>query len=169
MRSTYLFFVGLLVATVYVNAAELKPGRATGTFRHAGTTVAIEHAATFVDHDDKREAVVLILSNSPIDTGGWKTGLDFMRYRMKNPFLGVAFWLDEERKVVRAAYFDKDGMPLGDAKLFEVSIEPAGSGFKGSARTTDAATTTKDPVMLDVTFHAPGPGGTVTSSTSPGR
>lgn len=152
MKFTALLFVGLAAVA---QAADLKPGRASGTYTYDGRTVAIEHATTFIDQADEPHALVLILSNEAVATEGWKDGSDFMKYRMRRPFLGVAFWLDADRKVLRAAFFDADGLPQGeDNGLFELKLQDGQKSLAGIAVSTEKASKLKKPVVLDVEFNA---------------
>lgn len=152
MRLASILLVGFVAAA---QAAELKPGRASGTYTYDGRTVAIEHAATYVDHADDRTSLVLILSNKEISTDGWGDGADFLKYRMRNPFLGVAFWLDADRTVLRTAFFDADGLPYGeDEGLFEVKLQKDKAALKGIAVSTDKAAKLGKPVVLDAEFNA---------------
>ncbi len=153
MRLTSILLLGLVTAIAH--AADLKPGRASGTYTYDGRTVAIEFASTYVDHADDRTTLVLILSNKGISTDGWSDGADFMKYRMRNPFLGVAFWLDADRNIVRTAHFDAEGLPYGEeTDLFEVKLQDDKAFLKGIAVSTDKAGKLGKPVVLDAEFSA---------------
>ena len=142
-----MLLIGMVAAA---QAAEIKPGRASGTYTYDGRTVAIEYAATYGDHEN----IVLILSNKGISTDGWSDGTDFMKYRMRNPFLGVAFWLDANRNIVRTAHFDAEGLPYGEeAGLFELKLQDDKTSLKGIAVSTDKAAKLAKPVVLDVEFN----------------
>jgi len=152
MRLASILFIGLVAST---HAAEPKPGRASGTYTYDGRTVAIEYAATYVDQAEDRTSLVLILSNREISTDGWGDGADFLKYRMRNPFLGVAFWLDADRRVIRTAHFDAEGLPYGEENgLFELTLKDEKSFLQGIAVSTDKAAKLDRPVTLDVEFKA---------------
>lgn len=152
MRLASILFIGLVAST---HAAEPKPGRASGTYTFDGRTVAIEYAVTYVEHGGDYEALVLILSNREIATDGWNDGADFLKYRMRNPFLGVALWLDADRKILRTAHFDAEGLPYGEVDgLFELKLKDEKSFLKGIALSTDKAAKLDKPVVLDAEFNA---------------
>ena len=151
MRLTSIILLGLATATA--QAIDLKPGRASGTYTYDGRTVAIEFASTYVEQSEERTALVLILSNKEISTDGWSDGADFMKYRMRNPFLGVAFWLDADRNIVRTAHFDAKGLPYGEeAGLFQLKLKDDKASLQGIAVSTDKAAKLGKPVVLDAEF-----------------
>jgi hypothetical protein len=155
MRASMIVFASVSLFAAAATAAELKPGQASGTYVCNGVEVQVNFASTYMDKTGDAERMVLILSNQKVVTTGWDSGSDFMNYRLKNPILGVAFWFDADRRLVRAAYFDEQSMPLGGLQHFDVALDPnTPTALSGSAHSTEAAGKLKDPISLNVTFHA---------------
>jgi len=131
-------------------AADLPAGTAKGTFTPEGkkTGVTLTNSAAFVDAKDDRSPVILILSDKKLPTEKWTSEFDMMREHVK--FSGVAFWIDKEGSVFRAATYD-NGREASVSGYFELKLEGAfGKNLAGAVVTSDPA---GNGPKADATFH----------------
>ena len=155
MRTSIVLLCGLVVViSGAARAGELKSGQAAGTFTSGGKTVQITHAAVFVDRSDERKPTILILSDTELPASGWKSESDYVAYRTKHKFLGIAFWLDANREDFRTEYYDASSFPTSASGMFELTLDAsAPNTLSGSAKSTGGAAKLKEPVKLETTFN----------------
>jgi hypothetical protein len=139
-------------------ALALASGQASGTFSVRGQVYKIANAATFVDEKDAKKPVVLLLTDGPVpaDVLSGATAISASQHMVKKSFTGLVFWLDKDRAIVRAEYYEKDDpAPTATSGLFALTFDsPAGKPLGGSAKSTGADAKMSHPVQLDVKFNA---------------
>lgn len=138
-----------LASPVVSVAADLARGRAKGSLTFEGATVALTHAAAFVDQKDDRKPIILLLSDKKLPVEKWKSEFDMIFDKSK--FNGIVFFLDNEGQLFRADVHMKDKQ-TGASGTFELKLDnPTSKKLTGSA-TASAIEGRSD--KLDVAFHA---------------
>jgi hypothetical protein len=147
-----------LAQTAPAKAPALQSGQAAGTFSVRGQVYNLAYAAAFVDGKDATKPVVLLLTDAavPADVLSGATTIAASQHAVKKSFSGVVLWIDKDRAIVRAEYYEKDdAFPTSTSGLFAVTFDgPAGKALIGSARSTGADAKMSHPVKLDVKFNA---------------
>lgn len=149
--STLLALLSLcaVASPALLAASDLPSGSAKGSLTFDGATVALTHAAAFIDQKDERKPVILLLSDKKLPAEKWKSEFDMMFDRSK--FGGIVFFLDQEGKVFRTDVHMKDKQ-TGASGIFDLKLDhPASKELTGSATAT--ATDGRSD-KLEVTFHA---------------
>ena len=108
-----------------------------------------------MDQADKAKRVVLVLSEQPVPSAGWKSHSDLMtHHRNTAPIVGLVFRLDAQREVDTAEYF-VEASPTSTSGVFVLRFDGAsGKTFAGTAKSSAAAAKMLQPVNLDATFNA---------------
>lgn len=141
--------LGAFAGSTVFGGSDLPSGSAKGSLTFDGATVALTHAAAFVDQKDERKPVILLLSDKKLPVEKWKSEFDMMFDKSK--FNGIVFFLDREGKVFRTDVHMKDKQ-TGVSGIFGLKLEnPASKELTGSATAT---TTDGRSDKLEVTFHA---------------
>jgi hypothetical protein len=162
VRRSILLGVAISSLVVTAGLAQKPPalasGQASGTFSVRGQVYKIANAATFVDEKDAKKPVVLLLTDGPVpaDVLSGATTISASQHMVKKSFTGLVFWLDKDRAIVRAEYYEKDDpAPTATSGLFALTFDsPAGKPLGGSAKSTGADAKMSHPVQLDVKFNA---------------
>lgn len=151
-------FLSILIATLSLSAlvnsaasgaSDLPSGSAKGSLTFDGATVALAHAAAFVDEKDERKPVIVLLSDKKLPVEKWKSEFDMMFDRSN--FNGIVFFLNQEGKVFRIDVHMKDKQ-TGVGGIFDLKLDnPASKELTGSA---SATATEGRSDKLEVTFHA---------------
>lgn len=156
MKSRPLRFFALAVALVlcalaspaFSAASDLPSGTAKGSLTFGGSTVAINHAAAFVDQKDERKPVVLVLSDKKLASEKWTTGSDISGDAAK--FNGIVFYLDKEGKVFRTDVRITSRWTAVSG-IFDLKLDnPSSKEITGSAISNEGQKNDK----LEVAFHA---------------
>jgi hypothetical protein len=136
----------------------LQSGQASGTFSVRGQDYKLAYAAAFVDDKDAKKPVVLLLTDAavPADVLSGATTIAASQHAVKKSFSGLVLWLDKDRSILRAEYYEKDdAFPTSTSGLFAATFDgPAGKTLSGSAKSTGADAKMSHPVKLDVKFNA---------------
>jgi hypothetical protein len=139
-------------------APALQSGQASGTFSVRGQDYKLAYAAAFVDDKDAKKPVVLLLTDAavPADVLSGATTVAASQHAVKKSFSGVVLWLDKDRSILRAEYYEKDdAFPTSTSGLFAATFDPpSGKTLSGSAKSTGADAKMSHPVKLDVKFNA---------------
>jgi hypothetical protein len=139
-------------------APALTSGQASGTFSVRGQVYHLAYAAAFVDDKDATKPIVLLLTDTavPADVLSGATTIGESQHAVKKSFSGVVLWLDKDRSILRAEYYEKDdAFPTSTSGLFAATFDgPAGKTLIGSAKSTGADARMSHPVKLDVRFNA---------------
>jgi hypothetical protein len=130
-------------------ASDLPNGSAKGSLTFEGATVALTHAAAFVDQKDERKPVILLLSDKKLPVEKWKSEFDMMFDR--STFNGLVFFLDQEGKVFRIDVHMNDKQ-TGVGGIFDLKLDNVRSKELTGSATATATDGRSD--KLDVTFHA---------------
>jgi hypothetical protein len=111
-----------------------QPGKAMGTLEIDGKTVTMACAYAFVDQEDKRKPVLLLITDRIVPANQWKSEFDMMRYRSNNPFRYVCFWIDRDRQEFRREHF-VDKAPVSTMGVFDLKLTPSTPGtFTGTVK-----------------------------------
>jgi hypothetical protein len=154
MSLARVLVASLLLLALPAVAQAPASGQATGTFTAKGKTVKLAHAAAFVDESDKKRPVILLLTEQPVPSAGWKSHSDLMAHHRSTPITGVVFRIDAQREVDTAEYF-AERFPTSTSGIFVVTFDgPAGKSFAGKVKSTPAAAKLSEPVTLDAAFNA---------------
>ncbi len=154
-RSVCPFAVTILFAVFVASLSVAQSsGQATGSFSVDGKAYKLTNAAAFVDQEDARKPVILVLSDQALATDKWTSESNLDDQRRDRPFNGVAFWLDQKREVFRTDYFLAGKFPTSTSNIFELKLNGAsGKTLSGSARATDEAVKSHK-IRLEATFSA---------------
>lgn len=129
-------------------ASDLPSGTAKGSLTFGDSTVALNHAAAFVDQKDERKPVVLVLSDKKLASEKWTTGSDISGDAAK--FNGIVFYLDKEGKVFRTDVRITSRWTAVSG-IFDLKLDnPSSKEVTGSAISNEGQKSDR----LDVTFHA---------------
>ena len=151
--------VALILAVGYSTTIAQAPpasGQAAGTLTVKGKTINLAYAYAFVDEEDKKRPVILLLTEQEVPAASWKGNSEIMTYRRfnKNPLRGVAFHLNDKRELVAADIYEHS-FPTGTVGIFALKFDgPAGKTFAGTAKSTEAGAKLSEPVSLSVSFNA---------------
>lgn len=146
------------LATAWLaQAAEPAGKNATisGTFSVGGKPIKLASVAALRDTGDARKHVLIVLSDKELPASTWKTGSDMSDWRREHPFLGIAFWIDENNEDVRCEYYDGSPYPTSVSGTFDYKIARAPGAVSGSVKSNAGAGRLRTPLVLDVTFKAP--------------
>lgn len=132
-----------------------KSATISGAFSVGGKPIKLASVAAFRDTGDARKHVVIVLSDKELPASKWKTGSDMSDWRREHPFLGIAFWIDENNEDVRCEYYDGSPFPTSVSGAFDYKIARAPGLVSGSVNSNAGARRLRTPVILDVTFKAP--------------
>jgi hypothetical protein len=136
----------------------VQSGHASGTFGANGKTYTLTYASAFVDAKDASKPVVLLLTDAPVpaDVLSNAATVAFSQHSAAKSFSGVVLWLDKNRAIFRAEFYEKDDPnSTSSSGLFTVQFDnPSGNTLSGSAHSTSAAARMTHPVQLDVAFNA---------------
>ncbi len=128
-------------------AADLPSGSAKGSLTFDGATVALTHAAAFVDQKEDGKPVIVLLSDRKLRVEKWESEFDMMFDKSK--YNGIVFFLDQEGKVFRTDVHMKDKQ-TGVSGIFDLKLDnPASKELIGTATATDGKGD-----KLEATFHA---------------
>jgi hypothetical protein len=129
--------------------SDLASGAAKGSLTFDGNTVALTQAAAFVDQQDERKPVIVVLSDQKLPVEKWKSEFDMMFDKSK--FNGIVFFLDQDGKVFRTDVHMKERQ-TGVSGIFDLKLDnPASKELTGSAIATETEGRSD---KLEVTFHA---------------
>jgi hypothetical protein len=143
-------------------ASSLKDGQASGLVRGKGKTAKLKYAYVFVDQDDARKPVILLLTETPVPAERWKREFDMFAYKGDHRVNGITFWLDprKEYKAFRMEFCAEcDPLWKIAPDMFELKFDAQpGKAFVGTARLAKgaAAIAKKDGyelVGLDAAFN----------------
>lgn len=154
MNLVRVLLASLLLAATAAGLAQTSSGQATGTLTAKGKTVKLAYAAAFVDETDKRKPVILLLTEQPVPSAGWKSHSDLMAHHRSTPITGVVFRVDAQREVDTAEYF-VERFPTSTSGVFVVTFDgPPGKVYTGKVKSTPTAAKLSEPVSIDATFSA---------------
>ncbi len=111
-----------------------QPGKAVGTLDIDGKTVTMTHAYAFVDQNDKRKPVLILIADQAVPAHQWKSESDMTRYRLGKPFKYVCFWIDKDRQEFRREHY-VDKFPVSTMGVFDLKFAPSAPGtFTGTVK-----------------------------------
>jgi hypothetical protein len=110
----------------------LAEGEAKGPLIIDGNTIEMTNAYAFVDQEDERKPVLLLITGKAVPAEQWKSEFDFAAYRRERPFVYVCFWLDKDRRDFRTEHFT-ERFPTASMGVFKLKLDPsAPNTFSGT-------------------------------------
>lgn len=130
---------------------EFPLGGAKGSLTYEGETVALTFAGAFVDREEDRKPVILVIADQKLPLDKWNSEIDMMHDQTK--WSGLVFFLDRDNNFYRSDVHMK-GRQASVSGLFELKLdEGSGPDLSGMARTPVSEKDTQ----LDVSFRAARP------------
>ncbi|HEY4282250.1 MAG TPA: hypothetical protein VGM62_04235, partial [Chthoniobacterales bacterium] len=140
-------------ASIAVSAApqvkvDIPAGTAKGSITFEGVTAELKFASAFVDQQDERKPVVLLVTDQKLPVEKWTSEFDMIRDHTK--WSGFVAFLDKEGSVYRTDLHTK-GQQSSVSGIFDVKInEPTSKDLAGIAKSDGSSADKK----VDVMFHA---------------
>ena len=150
LRLTLFAVCGIACLSPRAAAGELPNNTATGAFLpKGGVPIALTSAAAFIDENDSRGPIVLILSDKKLPAEKWTSEFDLMRAHSE--FSGVLFWIDKDGGVFRTDVCVA-GRQSSVSGYFELKLTgPMGKDLTGTAKASEPV---GDGPRLETSFHA---------------